>query len=116
VGTVVDLGLFDSGTTNAVGGEDSFAALAFVAPPLLLLAAGLAVGRAAGANDRDPADAELAGPTAAVGYGLLSATESVTPDPVTGVLLAGVVYPVVFGAGGAVLTSVNGSSTTAESL
>jgi hypothetical protein len=52
-----------------------------------------------------------------LGYGLLSvvgtvlfATESVNPDPVTGILVAGLGYSLVFGALGAVVASVTGSS------
>jgi hypothetical protein len=54
-------------------------------------------------------DAAVAGAAVAVGYGVLSllgaflfATSNVSPDPVTSVLLAGVLYPVVLGAVGGV--------------
>jgi hypothetical protein len=109
VNTNVDLGFFGSGATNAIGGDGGFTVLLYVVPPLLLLGAGLAVGRSVGVGDVDAATAALAGASVVFGYGLLSvvgvflfATESVTPDPVTGILLAGLVYPLAFGAVGAV--------------
>lgn len=110
VNTNVDLGFFGSGATNAIGGDGGFTVLLYVLPPLLLLGAGLAVGRYAGVGDADAANAAVAGASVTIGYGLLSvvgvflfATESVTPDPVTGILLAGLVYPVVFGAVGSLV-------------
>jgi hypothetical protein len=122
VNTLVDLGFFGGGATNAIGGENGFTALLYVVPPLLLIVAGLAVGRYVGASDLDAADAALSGLTVVLGYGLLSvvgvflfATENVAPDPVTGVLLAGVVYPVVFGAVGAVAASLTGGSSSESS-
>lgn len=122
VNTVVDLGLFGGGTVNAVGGEDGFTALLYVIPPLVLVVAGLAVGRYAGAHQMDPADAALSGLTVVLGYGLLSvvgvflfASENVTPDPVTGILLAGILYPVVFGAVGAVAASLTAGSDSSGS-
>ena len=122
VNTMVDLGLFGGGATNAVGGEDGFTALLYVIPPLLLLVAGLAVGRYAGASEMEPVDAAVAGLTVVLGYGILSvvgvflfATENVSPDPVTGILLAGIVYPVVFGALGAVGASLTGGSDSSSS-
>jgi hypothetical protein len=122
VNTIVDLGFFGSGTANAIGGEDGFTVFLYVVPPLLLLVAGLAVGRYAGASDLSTGDAALGGATVTLGYGLLSvvgtflfAAESVNPDPVTGILLAGLVYPLVFGALGAVVASVTGGSGTGSS-
>lgn len=83
-------------------------------PPLLLLAGGLAVGRYAGTTDA--ATAAVGGASLVIGYGLLSVlgvvlfpTANVTPDAVTGVLLAGVVYPVVFGAVGAAVAGATSS-------
>jgi hypothetical protein len=115
VSTNVDLGFFGSGATNAISGDGGFTVLLYIVPPLLLLAAGLAVGRYAGGGDTDAA---VAGASVVIGYGLLSvvgvflfATDSVTPDPVTGILLAGLVYPLVFGtAGGAVAMTTQGGT------
>lgn len=98
-------------TANFVtGGEGSTVLLAL--PPLLLAVAGLAVayGRSA-----DAADRARVGATVALGYLPLSAAAALAsvhalggteatigPDLVTAVLLAGGVYPLVFGAlGGA---------------
>lgn len=86
----------------------------YVVPPLLLIAAGLAAGRLAGATE--PTDGALTGALVLAGYlplALIGAFAfrysvgdgTVAPDTVTAVLLAGVVYPAVFGAiGGAVST------------
>ena len=113
VDTVVDLPVV-GGATSFVGGENGFTILLYVVPPLLLLAAGLAVGRYAGADDA--ASAAVGGASLVIGYGLLSIvgvflfpTENVSPDPVTGVLLAGVVYPVVLGAVGAAIAGATSS-------
>jgi hypothetical protein len=121
VNTNVDLGFFGSGAVNAIGGENGFTPLLYVIPPLLLLIAGLAVGRYAGAGD-DTAQAAMAGVTVVIGYGVLSivgvflfATESVTPDPITGILLAGIVYPAVFGTVGAVAAGLTAGQRGPES-
>jgi len=86
-------------------------ALLYVVPPLVLLVAGLAAGRLAGAST--PLDGAKSGVLVLAGYLPLAVIGaflfrysvgdgSVAPDLITAVLLAGVVYPVVFaGAGGA---------------
>jgi len=86
-------------------------ALLYVVPPLVLLVAGLAAGRLAGAST--PLDGATSGSLVLAGYLPLAVIGaflfrysvgdgSVAPDLITAVLLAGVVYPVVFaGAGGA---------------
>lgn len=111
------------GAVNFIGGEDGFTPLLYVVPPLLLFAAGLAVGRYYGAGD-DTVGAALAGVTPVVGYGILSVVgvflfstqePSIGLDPVTGVLLAGIVYPVVFGAIGAVVAGLTAGGGTPES-
>jgi hypothetical protein len=86
--------------------------LLYVVPPLVLPAAGVGAGRAVGATDVGgglrAGVAVTAGylPLAAIGTVLfeVSAGDAAAgPDPVTAVLLAGVVYPVAFGGlGGAV--------------
>ena len=96
-------------------GDGTVAALYLLVPVLLLLA-GAATARL---NDaRAPGDGALAGATAAGGYVVLAAAltflsahaigdtgASIAPDPITGVLLAGVVYPLVFGAIGGAIAS-----------
>lgn len=112
VNTVVDVPLI-GGATTFIGGDGGFTPLLYVVPALLLLGAGLAVGRSAGAGSMDGANAAVAGASVVIGYGLLSvvgvfvfATENVTPEAVTGILLAGVLYPVALGAAGAVVAKV----------
>lgn len=114
------------GTGSAIGGDGGFTPLLYVVPPLVLFAAGLAVGRASGAEDA--ANAALDGATLLVGYLPLSvlgtvlfeatvAGTTVGPSLVPGVLLAGVLYPAVFGAVGAGVAALTtggggGSSTS----
>jgi hypothetical protein len=115
-----------SGTGSAVGG-DGFTALLYALPPVVLLAAGLAVGRAAGSGDA--ATDALAGASVLIGYLPLSilgvllfettiAGTTVAPALVPGVLLAGVLYPAVFGAVGAGLAALtaDGGGSTAPQL
>ncbi len=87
-------------------------ALLYIVPPLFLLAAGLAVGWLAGATT--PVDGVKSGSFVLAGYLPLAVIGafvfryavgdgSVAPDLISAVLLAGIVYPAVFGgAGGAV--------------
>lgn len=101
-------------TANFVTGEDG-STLLLALPPLLLVAAGLltAYGRPASLSER-----AKVGATVALGYLPVSAlvalltthaignTEAaIAADPVTAVLLAGLVYPVVFGAVGGAASS-----------
>ncbi len=92
---------------------DGTVALLYLLVPVLLLLAGAATARLA--DTRSPVEGATAGATVAVGYLVLATVgtvlfayaigetgASIAPDPVTGVLLAGAVYPVLFGAlGGA---------------
>ncbi|MFB6118639.1 transporter [Halosegnis sp.] len=110
VSTTVELGLFGTGVVNAVGGDDGFTSLLYLLAPVLLTAAGGVVGRVTDAAEMDAANAALAGAATVFGYGVLSVvgllavtTPNVAPDPVTAVVLAGVLYPVTFGVAGAVL-------------
>ena len=94
-------------------GDGTVAALYLLVPVVLLLA-GAATARRADA--RAAGDGAIAGATVTIGYAVLAAAftflsshaigdtgATIAPDPVTGILLAGVVYPAVFGAiGGAV--------------
>ncbi|WP_255149072.1 hypothetical protein [Halorarius halobius] len=118
--TNFDVG-FVSGTTNTIGGDGGFTPLLYVVPPVLLFIAGLAVGRYSGATD-DTVRTAVAGATPVIGYGVLSvvcvflfATENVTPDPITGILLAGVLYPVLFGALGAVVAGLTAGQSGPQS-
>lgn len=96
--------------------EGGLLGVLFVVPPVLLAIAGAAAGRTAGAAT--PAGGARSGALVAAGYLPLTVVGallfrypvgdgSVAPDLVTAVLLAGVVYPVAFGAvGGAVAGAV----------
>ena len=98
-----------------IGGEDGFTVLLYLIPPALLVIAGLAVGRYQGAAE--PTQGAIAGALVTPGYLVLSIvgaflfTVSVgdasgAPDLIPAVLVAGLVYPTVFGALGGVLASV----------
>ena len=87
----------------------------FVLPPLLLVVAGLVVGRIAGASE--PVDGARAGAFVLAGYLPLAVIGAflfryavgdgtVAPDLVTAALLAGAVYPAVFGAIGGTVSSL----------
>ena len=87
-------------------------------PPVLLLVAGLAAGRVAGAET--PLDGARSGALVAAGYLPLAVVGaflfryavgdgSVAPDLVTAVLLAGAVYPAAFGALGGAGSSLVGN-------
>ncbi|MFB6166078.1 MAG: hypothetical protein ABEJ31_13030 [Haloarculaceae archaeon] len=116
VSTIVDVRApFVSGTdaVNFVGQNDVFSQALYLLAPLLLVAAGLAVARRRLASD-DAGDAVLTGATVAVGYlplAVLGAvlfsvevgSSSAAPDLLLAAVLAGVVYPVVFGAIGALI-------------
>lgn len=100
---------------NVVRGSDDFTPLLFALPPLLLLGAGLAVGRYRGAVEAD--DGGITGATVVLGYLPLAvfgsflfevsaAGTSGRPDLLGALVLAGVVYPVFFGAAGGVLAAI----------
>lgn len=108
------IGLF-SPPRSFIGGEDGFTALLYLIPPALLLAAGLAVGRYRGVGEAS--EGALTGALVTPGYLLLSVVgvfafsvsvgeASGAPDLIPAVLIAGVIYPVVFGGLGGVLASV----------
>lgn len=105
-------GLPFAAATNAVGGEDGFTVLLFLVPPALLVGAGLAVGRYQGVDT--PEAGGLAGLTVLPGYLVLvflgavlsvvaAGPASGRPDIVFAAVLAGLVYPAVFGALGGLL-------------
>jgi hypothetical protein len=96
--------------TNLISQADGGSlSLLYVVPPVLLIAAGFAVSRVVGATE--PTDGAKAGafvlagylPLAVIGAFLFRYTVgdgTIAPDLITAVLLAGMVYPAVFGAVG----------------
>ncbi len=97
---------------NTIGGDDGFTTLLFLVPPALLVAAGLAVARYEGVATSDAGI--RAGLSVVPAYFLLSILGAfvftITAGPATGrpdlllaAVLAGVVYPAVFGAAGGAL-------------
>jgi len=93
---------------NFVGG-DGFTPFLYVVPPALLFVGGLALGRYAGATDTR--DGAVAGALLVPGYLVLAVVGSFlftvsvggasgSPDLVSAALIAGLVYPAVFGAAG----------------
>jgi hypothetical protein len=114
-------GLFGStSSVDLVGTTEAFSPLLYAVPVACLLAGGAAAATLSRASS--PADGALSGATVAFGYfvvaavGLFAFTASfggnvVRPDPVTTVLLAGLVEPVALGGvGGAVAGAVRGGS------
>ncbi|AUX07891.1 hypothetical protein AArcSl_0236 [Halalkaliarchaeum desulfuricum] len=113
-----DIPIVGGHTTSYIGGEEGFTVILYVIPVVLLLLAGLAIGRYQGASD--PTDGAIAGVTVLVGYLVLSIVglfvfeisvggASAAPDRLAGVALAGIVYPLVFaGAGGAASALLEG--------
>lgn len=100
---------------NAIGGDQGFTPLLFVVPPALLLAAGLALARFQGSETSR--DGVLAGLAVVPVYFVLSILGAflftISAGPATGrpdlllaVLLAGLVYPAVFGGIGGGLAGV----------
>lgn len=113
--TVIDAGFFGTEATNFIGGEDGFTALLYVIPVALILASGLAIGRYQGVTDVN--DGAIAGALVVPGYLVLSIVgaflfrveaggASGQPDLLPAIVLAGIVYPVVFGAIGGAIASV----------
>lgn len=95
---------------------DGTITLLYVLVPVLILLAGAATAWLVDAVDTG--EAATAGATVAIGYFVLATAGTVVfahavgdtgariaPDPVTGVLLAGLVYPVVFGGIGGAISS-----------
>lgn len=98
-----------------VGGEDGYTQLLYVVPPLLLVAAGLAVGRYQGVTETN--DGAIAGALVLPGYLVLAVVGAFLfevsaggttgqPDLLAGFFLVGLVYPLVFGAAGGVVAAV----------
>ncbi|MEF8821711.1 MAG: hypothetical protein V5A52_05490 [Halovenus sp.] len=106
--------VFGDVTRNFIGG-DGFSELLYLIPVGLLVTTGLAIGRAQDA--RELSEGVVAGMTIVPGYLLLSAIgvvlfeigmEGVSGAPalLPAIVLAGIVYPVVFGGIGGVLAAV----------
>jgi hypothetical protein len=107
-------GLFGDSTTNVLSGAEDVTLLAlYVLPPVVLLAAGAAVARGVS----DPTEGAKTGAAVALGYLVASAVGAFLvrisvadavagPALVTAILLAGAVYPLVFGALGGVVPAV----------
>lgn len=98
--------------------DDGTLTALYLVPLLLLLAAGMAVGRFA--NATEPADGARAGGFVVVGYlplavvgailfGYSVGDGTIAPDLLTAVLLAGIVYPAALGALGGVASTYLGS-------
>ncbi|SHH50850.1 hypothetical protein [Halobaculum gomorrense] len=107
-------------SSNLLASADASVAYLYAVPPLALLAAGAALAVLDDATD--PTDGALAalgivpayfllavGGTVAFAYGVGDAG-SVHPDSATGALLAGVVYPAVFGGAGGAVGSLVGDA------
>lgn len=116
-------GLGGPQTRNFIAQGD-FPALLYAIPVILLLAAGFFVAWTLHLDDVQAS--AMSGAMVAVGYGLtailalfaVGATRgdaSISPDPVTGILLAGIVYPLVLaGIGGALAGLVDSSNRPAS--
>jgi hypothetical protein len=106
-------GLGGPRSQNFIAASDGGAiVLLYLVPVVLLVGVGFVVARLAGADEA--ADAAAAGaavtlgyfPLALIGRFLFSYDGSVAPDLVTALLLAGLVYPLIFGAVGGAAWSV----------
>lgn len=112
---LADVPVLGASSDTFIGGDPGFTPWLYVVPVGLLLAAGLAAGRLHGASDTG--EGIVAGLTVVPAYLLLTiagvilfsidlAGGTVSPDLVSAVLLAGVVYPAVCGAVGGALAGV----------
>lgn len=100
---------------NFVGSEDGFTVLLYLIPPALLLIAGLGIGRYQGVSD--PQTGAITGALLVPGYLILSIVGvflfsvsvgdvSGAPDLVPAIAIAGLIYPVVFGAVGGAIAAI----------
>lgn len=113
------VGIFTLQNQNFVAADDGSLWLLYLVPPLLLLGTGAVVTASVQTDLRNLTDAAIAGATAAVSYlvfaiaclfvfGVTMSEGVIRPDVIPAVLLAGVVYPIVFGAtGGVILWTVS---------
>lgn len=109
---VVYTGIGQGLPASFVGGEEGFTVLLFLVPPALLFAAGLGLGRYYGVTG--PNRGAITGVLVVPGYLVLSVFGAFLfrvsalgatgePEFLTAILLAGIIYPLVFGGlGGAV--------------
>ncbi|MFD1599298.1 transporter [Halobellus rarus] len=114
-------GLFGSTAVNLVGEGDAFPTALFLLPPLVLVVAGGLV--AAVGRTETPLAGAVGGASVTLGYLPLAIAgaflfsisvgdSTAGPTLVTAILLAGIVYPLVFGAiGGAVGALASGTGT-----
>ncbi|MDZ7850287.1 MAG: hypothetical protein U5K70_05595 [Halodesulfurarchaeum sp.] len=124
VDTVIEAGFLGVGGSNAVSfiGGDGFTPLLYLIPVALLVGAGLAVGRSLGITETD--DGAVAGALVALPYLVLSAVGAMVfrvstealgssfsgqPDLLPAILLAGLVFPAVFGAIGGIVAANTGT-------
>ncbi|WP_276258349.1 hypothetical protein [Haloglomus litoreum] len=110
VETMIDLGFLGSGTGSFIG-EDGFSPILYAVPPLVLIAAGLAVGQYRDIDE--PVEALLGAVPLTLGYLVLVLVDlfafqadGTGPVFATGILLAGLVYPLVFGTVGGLVATV----------
>lgn len=111
VETMIDLGFLGTGTGSFIGSDNGFTQLLYAIPPLVLVAAGLAVGQYGDIDE--PVEALTSVVGVVLGYlvfvlGALFLFQADGTGPVfaTGVLVAGLVYPLVFGTIGALVATV----------
>ncbi|MFO7927931.1 MAG: hypothetical protein ACQET5_10985 [Halobacteriota archaeon] len=115
------LGFGGSSTVSFIGG-DGFTPLLYLIPVALLVGSGLAVGRSQGVTET--ADGAVAGVFVLPPYLVLSAVGTVVfrvstealgssfsgqPEPLPAILLAGIVFPAVFGAIGGIVAANTGT-------
>ncbi len=110
----VPRGPFTPNSGNFVAADDGTLWILYLVPPVSVIAAGALVTWRRRTALRSAGDAVVGGSTVLVGYLLLSIVgvtafsvglggETLRPDPITAVLLAGVVYPLLFGSIGGLL-------------
>ncbi|WP_207589385.1 hypothetical protein [Halomontanus rarus] len=116
------VGIFTVENQNFVTADDGSLWLLYLVPPLLLLVAGAVVTASSTGALRNSTDAAIAGATVTVSYlvlaivclfvfGVTVGESVIRPDTVPAVFLAGVVYPLVFGATGGVIRWIGSSET-----
>lgn len=110
-----DIPLVGTQTTSAIGGEDGFTVLLYAIPIIFLLISG--IGLTMYSDTKDLSESLLAGLTVVPGYLILSIAglflfevsvggATGAPDYLAGALLAGIVYPLLFGGIGGALGGI----------
>lgn len=116
------VGIFTVENQNFVAADDGSLWLLYLVPPLLLLVAGAVITASSEDVLRSSTDAAIAGATVTVSYlvlaivclfvfGVTVGEGVIRPDVIPAVLLAGIVYPLVFGATGGVIRWIGSSET-----